>query len=135
MPDNFNNTDGGQDKNLPVECLVSLVAGKAVADSRVIAKKFQKRHNDVLRDIDRLVTAVKLHSTENWGQRLVEKRGPHPTIKEGVIRYFELDHSAFSLFASEYLRNDPILMTVEFLNAFCNATDHLATPRNIRTIH
>jgi phage regulator Rha-like protein len=125
--------DGAHDPS--DETLVSVTEGKPMADSRVIAKKLGKQHNDILRDIDRLVTATKLLSSDDWGQSFVEKRIPHPTIKEGVVRYFELDYSAFSLFVSEYGGNAPLLMILEYFSTFQNTTAPLTISQNLRSIH
>ena len=42
-------------ENLPVESLISVAAGKAIADSHTVAEVFGKRHDHVLRDIDNLL--------------------------------------------------------------------------------
>lgn len=87
----------GEAQTPPPGDIVSVAEGKAVADSRIMAKSFGKDHKDVLSAIDRLkdrLSRIKSPMAQNGALGLTEKRA-------GADRFFELDREAFALLAAD----------------------------------
>jgi Rha family phage regulatory protein len=118
MLDHNDSADGAPDNNLPIRSLVAINAGKAIADSRIVAKKFGKRHDNVLRDIDGLVELLNSLVPQNRGPQLTEKKAANPTIKGVFDRYFELDRDAFTLLAMGFTGKEAMRWKIEYIRAF-----------------
>lgn len=99
-----------------VESLVCLERGEAVADSRAVAAKFGKRHDNVLRDIDALLQSSKLRGPEK--QWFKEIAVDHPAVKGKKIRAFELTRGAFSLLAFGFTGDDALEWKIKYIKAF-----------------
>ncbi|MGB5083361.1 MAG: Rha family transcriptional regulator [Methylocystis silviterrae] len=115
------NANGAQNKTLPAESLVSAAAGKAIADSRLVAERFGKDHKHVLRDIDRLVTRLSRPDdamAQNWAMGIAEKRIAHPTVAGRFDRYYELDRDAFVLIVMGFTGEEAIQWKIKYLQAF-----------------
>jgi Rha family phage regulatory protein len=118
MLDHNDSANGAPDKNLPTANLVAVNAGRAVADSRIVAKMFGKRHDNVLRDIDGLVESLNSLVPQNRGPGLTEKKVANPTIKGVFDRYFELDRDAFTLLAMGFTGKEAMRWKIEYIRAF-----------------
>lgn len=118
MLDHNDSANGAPDKNLSSGSLVAVNAGKAVADSRIVAKKFGKDHKNVLRSIDELVQSINSSMAQNWAIGIVEKHAVHPTISNRVDRYFELDRDAFTLLAMGFTGKEAMRWKIEYIRAF-----------------
>jgi len=100
--------------------LVFIKKGNAVADSRVLAEKFGKPHDRVLKSIDKLKTSVEKVMDEKKRTRkphysFVEKKR---TIRGRDFRYFEMDRNSFSLLAMSFTGNKALKWKMDFIEAF-----------------
>jgi Rha family phage regulatory protein len=131
MTKNNDGDDGFRDADPGLDTLVCVTEGKPMADSRVIATKFGKRHDHVLRDIDKLVNALNSHITQNWGMELVERTIPHPTITDREDRYFELDRDTFTLLAMGFTGTEALRWKIEYIKAFETMESALAKENGV----
>ncbi|WP_084485010.1 Rha family transcriptional regulator [Methylosinus sp. LW3] len=121
MSDHQNHDAGAPAENLPVESLVSVAEGRALADSRQVAKTFGKDHKHVLRAIDQLVARLshlKGPMAQKWAMGLIERRDGHQTVRNRADRYFELDRNAFSLLAMGFTGDEALLWKITYIDAF-----------------
>jgi Rha family phage regulatory protein len=118
MTKNNDGDDGSRDADPGLNTLVCMTEGKPMADSRVIAKKFGKRHDNVLRDIDKLMESVKGLGPQNRGPRFVERNAANPTIPGLSDRYFELDKNAFALLTFGFTGTEALRWKLQYIQVF-----------------
>lgn len=78
-------------ETLPPRAIVTIRAGRVVANSRDVAEAFGKRHDNVLRDIDALDCSPEFASLN-----FEECSAPHPTVPGRSIRSFDLTRDGFA---------------------------------------
>lgn len=64
--------------------------------SRLVAEKFEKRHDHVLRDIEEIIKTM--GSPQNWGHLFIKKTYVHEQNKQ-TYKEYELTKDGFSLLA------------------------------------
>jgi Rha family phage regulatory protein len=131
MTKNNDGDDGSRDADPGLDALVCVTQGKPMADSRVIAKTFGKRHNNVLRDIDKLMEEVKTLGAQNRAPRFVESNASNPTIPGLFDRYFELDRNAFMLLAMGFTGTEALRWKLTFIDAFETMESALAKENGV----
>lgn len=127
MLDDQTPLNGAQNGNVPVESLISVAAGKAIADSHTVAEVFGKRHDHVLRDIDNLLSKQKLGDVQHQWFR--EIAAAHPTVPGRAIRSFEMTRDGFTLLAMGFTGDEALEWKIKYLEAFNTMETKLGSSR------
>ncbi|MDM9622706.1 Rha family transcriptional regulator [Rhizobium sp. S96] len=88
--------------------------GAVYANSRDVAKYFEKRHDNVLRDIDELLQ----HSSDLSGVYFSTNSKPHPLIKGRMDRTFEMTRDGFSLLAMGFTGPKALRFKIAYIEAY-----------------
>jgi Rha family phage regulatory protein len=110
--------------------LISDVSGKPCADSREVAERFGKRHDNVLRDIDELIYQAPQTALNFEGSEYTDASGKKN-------RCFTMDRDGFSLIAMGFKGLKAVQWKIKYLEAF-NAMEHavksIATEIDVPTL-
>ncbi|MCB5203181.1 Rha family transcriptional regulator [Neorhizobium sp. T786] len=79
-----------------VASTVSMKKGQAVCNSRALADVFEKRHDNVLRDIDNLLALIS--GSSNLSGLFFERSDHHPQARK-MVRSFDMTKDGFTLLA------------------------------------
>ena len=105
--------------------LVFIENGRPVTDSLTVAEVFNKRHADVLRDIE--VQLEKLHEAGEgeWGlSNFAQTQYQHPQNKQWYPKY-NLTEDAFTIVAMSYVTPEAMKMKVKFIKEFKRMREQL----------
>lgn len=109
--------------------LVFIQDDQVVTDSITVSEVFNKRHNDVMRDIE--VQIQKLHEADmqDWGVRnFAQTQYQHPQNKQWYPKY-NLTEDAFAIVAMAYVTPEAMKMKVKFLEEFKRMRSQLTQPQ------
>jgi len=139
MSDDQINANDAPNETLPVESLVSIATGTALADSRLVAERFGKQHQHVLRSIDHLLaklSQIEDTTVQNWTVvagatfGFAEKHAPHPSAPSRFDRYYEMDRDAFTLLAMGFTGGDALRWKLKYIRAFNAMETQIRTLRS-----
>lgn len=99
--------------NTPTVHIDLLPSGKAVVSSKEVALRFQKKHNDVLRDINRIRSMVPKSFTE---RNFAPSEYTDSTGR--TLPAFNLTRDAFSLLAMGFTGKVAVMWKLKYLEAF-----------------
>lgn len=113
--------------------LVKSYRQEIYADSRMIAEKFKKNHQNVLRKIDNLISALEKEVAQNGVTKnrseLIFKEKTRP-YKGQDFRYVELNRSAFTILVMGFTGAGSLKWKLEFEYAFCQMEKTLLQQSN-----
>lgn len=99
-----------------IDLQVRADGGVPVVNSRVVAKHFGKRHDNVLRDIDVLAHSSDLRDVDiAWFSEKMEK---HPTVTDRVDRSFNISKDGFTLLAMGWTGAKALRFKIAYIAAF-----------------
>jgi len=100
--------------------LVIVKNGEAVADSRVLAEKFNRTHDRVLKSIDKLSLSIENLVRENKRTKKDDYIFNEKTraYKGRDFRYFEMNRNAFSILAMGFTGEKVLKWKIDFIEAF-----------------
>ncbi len=100
--------------------LVSIKNGEVVADSRIIAEKFGKGHDRVLKSIDKLHSNIEniilTNKRTRNGQYTFDEK--IRTVRGRDFRYFEMNRNAFSILVMGFTGKKALKWKIDFIEAF-----------------
>jgi anti-repressor protein len=108
--------------------LVSLKDGKPITTSFIVAESFGKRHDHVLRDIDRIINseAYRKRSLPNFGQT------PYIHPQNGqTYRMFEMDRQGFEILAMGFTGEKALEWKLKYSDAFAMMESTLTQTVNL----
>src|SRR5690625_1135946 len=88
--------------------------GEVFASSRAVAEFFGKRHDNVLRDIDDLIS----HASELRDGAFHQVESPHPTVSGRTIRSYEMTRDGFTLLAMGFTGAKALQWKLRYIEAF-----------------
>lgn len=95
--------------------VVHVKDGEIVANSRDVAEFFDKRHDHVLRDADRIRHDIPAPKSGAWFRPIID---PHPVIPGARIRSFDLTRDGFTLLVMGYTGPKAMEFKVRYIDAF-----------------
>ncbi|MBJ8103617.1 MULTISPECIES: ORF6C domain-containing protein [Bacillus cereus group] len=99
--------------------------GEIVTDSLMIAEVFNKRHSDVLRDIEIQFEKMKAAGEEVWGLRnFAQTQYQHHQNKQWYTKY-NLTEEAFAIVAMSYVTPEAMKMKIKFIEEFKRMKQHI----------
>ncbi|WP_342045952.1 Rha family transcriptional regulator [Bacillus sp. OTU530] len=105
--------------------LVFVSNGEAVTDSLTVAEVFNKRHADVMRDIEVQIAKLEEVGEEQWGLRnFAHTQYQHKQNKQMYPKY-NLTEDAFTIVAMAYTTPEAMKMKVKFLQEFRRMKEEL----------
>ncbi|WP_197260587.1 Rha family transcriptional regulator [Brevibacillus laterosporus] len=108
--------------------LVFIQNNQVVTDSLTIAEVFDKRHADVLRDIDGQIEKLDQAGESEWGLRnFAHTQYQHQQNKQWYPKY-DLTEDAFALVAMSYVTPEAMKMKVKFLEQFKQMKEQINNP-------
>lgn len=99
---------------------VFIQCGEVFASSRDVANTFEKRHDNVVRDIDRLIAITKGRPQERllkFEESFVEVETGNGTPRQ--FRAFNMNREAFSLLAMGFTGEKAVQWKLLYIEAFC----------------
>lgn len=99
---------------------------QAVTSSLIVAERFEKRHDAILRDIDNILEG----SPQNCGDLFQESTYIHPQNKQ-EYRMFYMTRDGFSLLAMGFTGTKALAFKLNFINAFNQMETELNSPEKI----
>jgi len=93
--------------------ILSLVDGKPMVSSREVALRFQRKHKDVLRDIERIISMCPKSFT---GRNFAPSEYTDPTGRS--LPCYLLTRDAFSLLAMGFTGKAAIMWKLQYIEAF-----------------
>lgn len=98
--------------------VVFVQRGQVFTDSLVVAEKFGKSHDNVLRDIKAQLKKLEEAGESQWGViNFEETQYQHPQNRQWYPKY-DLTEDAFAIIAMSYTTPEAMKMKVLFLNEF-----------------
>lgn len=91
--------------------LVLMQNDKALTTSKIVAKKFEKRHDHVIRDIQRF-----MEDLPNFGEMFYEDETTDSYGRKQKI--FDMNRDGFSLLAMGFTGKKALQFKIKFINAF-----------------
>lgn len=107
--------------------LVFLVNNQPVTDSLTIADVFEKRHSDVIRDIEVQVSKLNEAGEHEFGKRNFALSSYQSGTRE--YKKYDLTEDAFTLVAMSYVTPQAMKMKVKFIQEFKRMREQLSQPR------
>lgn len=105
--------------------LVFIQEGKAVTDSLIVAEFFEKKHNDVLRDIRTQLDKLGEAGESRWGMsNFAHTPYVHPQNGQTYYKY-EMTEDGFAIIAMSYVTPAAMKMKVRFLEEFKRMREQL----------
>jgi Rha family phage regulatory protein len=90
--------------------------GEALADSRVVAEKFGKRHTNVIRKIESLISDLnKIKGLKNETLKFTKKIAEYRGVE---YDYYEMNREAFSLLVMSFTGKSALEWRIKFNKAF-----------------
>jgi len=83
--------------------------------SRLVAEKFEKRHDHVVRDIENVIQSM--GSPQNWGHLFIETSYVHKQNKQ-TYKEYELTRDGFSLLAMGFTGEKALKWKLDYIKAF-----------------
>ena len=81
-----------------------------------VARHFQKKHQHVLRDIDRILAISSPERASNFGRTFIDVPGPNGAVRQ--IRAYRLTRDAFSILAMGFTGSAAIRWKWRYIEAF-----------------
>ena len=106
--------DNNEDSTASVLPILSVQNGRVIANSRDVAEAFGKRHDNVLRDIDDLIS----HTSDLRDGFFLEVQDAHPTVARRMIRSFDMDRDGFALLAMGFTGTKAMKFKLAYIAAF-----------------
>lgn len=98
--------------------LVFIQNNKVVTDSLTIAEVFEKRHTDVVRDIEVQIKKIEAADENEWGMsNFAQTQYQHPQNKQWYTK-FNLSEEGFAIVAMSYTTPEAMKMKVKFIEEF-----------------
>jgi len=97
-----------------IEPVVTLKGSKVNAISGDVAEMFGKRHDNVLRDIEGLLS----HASDLRYAFFQEVTDHHPTVIGRTIRSFNMDRDGFTLLAMGFTGTKAVQFKLAYIRAF-----------------
>ncbi len=94
--------------------VVRVEKGVVHTTSRDVAAYFEKRHPDVMRSIDDLIS----HRAELRDAMFVEVSEPHPLIPGRMDRVFDMDKDGFMLLTMGFTGKKALALKLDYIRAF-----------------
>ena len=88
--------------------------GEVFTNSRDVAETFDKRHDNVLRDIDALIS----HASELRDRHFSVISRPHPTVPGREDRSFDMNRDGFTLLAMGFTGEKALKWKLRYIDAF-----------------
>lgn len=115
--------------------LVHSTKKEVYCDSRVIAEKFGKQHQNILKKIDNLIIDLEILDTQNvvpkkYNKTEMFKERDH-FYRGQNFRYFEMNRSAFSLFVMSFTGKKALTWKRKFNDAFYQMEQVLLRQSNL----
>ncbi|ARK32176.1 Rha family transcriptional regulator [Halalkalibacter krulwichiae] len=105
--------------------LVFIENDRVVTDSLTIAEVFDKRHADVLRDIEVQLEKLNEANEGKWGlSNFAQTQYQHPQNKQWYKK-FNMSEDAFAIIAMSYVTPEAMKMKVKFLTEFKRMKEEL----------
>ncbi len=102
--------------NFPPIALTPDGQGRPTCLSTDVARHFQKRHQHVLRDIDRILSVSSAGRASNFGRTFIDVPGPNGAVRQ--IRAYRLTRDAFSILAMGFTGTGAIRWKWRYIEAF-----------------
>lgn len=107
--------------------LVFLVNNEPVTDSLTIADVFDKRHSDVIRDIETQVSKLNEAGEQEFGKRNFALSSYQSGTRD--YKKYDLSEDAFTIVAMSYVTPEAMKMKVKFIQEFKRMREHLSQPK------
>ena len=102
--------------HLPAIALTLDAQGRPTCLSRDVALHFQKKHQHVLRDIDRILSVSSPERASNFGRTFIDVPGPHGAVRQE--RAYRLTRAAFSILVMGFTGPAAIRWKWRYIDAF-----------------
>ncbi len=109
--------------------VVTVDAGRVVANSRDVAAFFGKRHDHVLRDVDALLSDMPPECAPNFGETWAEV--PMPRGGTRVERQFLMTRDGFTLLAMGFTGKAALGFKLRYIEAFNAMEQRLKAPQAV----
>lgn len=106
--------------------LILVKNDQAVTSSLIVSDYFDKRHDQILRDIDNIIEG----SPQNCGDLFQESTYIHPQNNQ-EYRMFYMNRDGFSLLAMGFTGNKALKFKMDYINAFNKMEVELNSPEKI----
>lgn len=107
-------------ENSQIVPILTIKAGRVVANSRDVAGAFGKRHDNILRDIDKLDC-----SREFASLNFEECTSPHPTVPGRIDRSFNLTRDGFVFLVMGFTGREAARFKEAYITAFNRMEEEL----------
>ena len=98
--------------------------GTLIVSSREVAENFEKRHDNVLKDVDELF----LGSPQNLGDLFIENYYTHPQNKQNYREYL-MTRDGFTLLAMGFTGKKALAWKLKYIEAFNRMEEELKRPK------
>lgn len=102
--------------SFPAVALTLDAQGRPTCLSTDVARHFQKKHQHVLRDIDRILAISSPERASNFGRTFIDVPGPNGAVRQ--IRAYRLTRDAFSILAMGFTGSAAIRWKWRYIEAF-----------------